>query len=377
MGKYTPNGLKNIANSLEAIAKQLNDIKINRLKLEDDIKNIDDIKDITTKNTLLDLLTTQKELANKAISNLQETQLQKNIELKNADELFNKNVANDITPDTIGYYKNSPDIDNAKLTKTIGNNDDLANKVITTKGNTKELNNITGEAIETATKTNTKLFNKLRDFVAKNPLKTMAALVAAALGTYGLANALKSYLSANGQILNITCSFPENDDLTSYFSCPNNSSNSINSRNSINSSISPEDIVIRFSPSIKIVEGDKIKFSSTSFDPNFDDESIEIKSIVSPSCIIITRPDITTFTNTGTFTLETSFIDRIVDEIENAIDVVEDVGETLYDTIDNALGGTLTIIKDLFNKYSKLFGILCGILCCFILIFFIIQLRKL
>jgi hypothetical protein len=153
-----------------------------------------------------------------------------------------------------------------------------------------------------------------------------------------------SYLKTDDQTLTITCSFQTNTNPNTYLRCPsNNSSNLSNnssnnssnlSNNSLNKSLNnssniintSEGVVIRFKPSIKIVEGDTITFSDTTFYPNYDgDDEFQVIKIISPSCIIVNMSNIQRFTSSGTFTLHTSMSNRILDQAVEGIKTTGDV----------------------------------------------------
>jgi hypothetical protein len=214
-----------------------------------------------------------------------------------------------------------------------------------------------GDELLKAAGKNTGLGKKMTTFMAKHPGKTVGGALAVGLGTYGLSKALESYIGSNDKILNITCSFPSNNDSNDYNECPTDTNYNTNNSK----------IVIIFSPDVNIVDGDKIIFSDTNFSPNFDGDELEIDTIISSSCIIIEKSNIKTFANTGTFMLKTSMANRMLDQADKGIDTVVSVGGN---AVNDLFGGKL---NDIISKIKNIGPIICGILCSIICFFIIIK----
>jgi len=267
-----------------------------------------------------------------------------------------------------------------KLTKVaqiipIGEVDDVAKQAMKNA----PLTDITTDAAKGLEKSaNPRLLSKMKKLMINNPGKTLGGAIGLGLGTYGLANSLESYLKSNNQTVKITCSFETNVDSSTYFNCPNSSSNNFPKGDDTG------DVVVRFGPSVKIVDGDTIVFENTNFEPNLDGQEIDVKTIVSPSCIIINMPNTQKYTSTGTFIIHTTMGNRMLDTatdaaetvVEKTVSVATSGGNSLFNTIDNALGGALTKIKDVFGNGLIYCSIFCGILCIMIIIYVILQFIK-
>ena len=261
-------------------------------------------------------------------------------------------------------------------TKIVGDAEpDSLAKSIAKDVDQKDIKKITDEATGKAEKellesTKPSLKKRITQFVKDNPGTTLGGAMAVGLGGFGLANALKSYSETNGKSVNITCTFPTNDNPTSYFSCPNSNS-------PVTKSLDNGDIVIRFEPELKIVDGDSITFSGTNFSPPIDGTSFDVNRILSPSCVIINIPNIVQFANTGTFTLKTSTSARMLDQASTALEktggAVGELGNAagsgLFKGLDNLVGGSLS---SFLNGSMLLYcGIVCALICCCIVFLFI------
>jgi len=318
---------------------------------------------------------------------------------KGFEKEFGEQVGKDTTGTIIGQVEEDSTIllkDVAKDADKLGN-DDLAKSIINTTekdvGKVTENASILAEA-ELKQTTNPTLLQKMQKFVLENPGTTLGAGFAIALGSYGLATALQSYTDSNEQKVQITCSFSTNNNPTSYLSCPNSSNAA-----QYYSSESTNDVVIRFYPSLKIVEGDSITLLGANFSPSIDGIPINVKTIISPSCIIINMPNIKTFANTGSFTLHTSTSARILDQASTAIkntgagtgqiidatgagtgQIIDATGTSLnsigngrYNGLDKFLGGSLSSLQNTLGNLSFVFYFICGLICCCILFIIIMK----
>ena len=329
-------------------------------------------------------ITAAEEAANTAAKNAaQETAA------KAAREAANT-AAGKVTQDMTKTGAKATDINGApigfvdKMNKTIadvikipfkGKVDNVAEKAIKNV----DIGEVTTDAAKGLEKsTNPRLLSKMKKLMVNNPGKTLGGALGVGLGAYGLANSLESYLKSNNQTVNITCSFETNVDPSTYYNCPNSSVSSYPEGDDTG------DIVVRFGPSVKIVDGDTIIFSNTTFEPNFDGQEIDVKTIVSPSCIIINMPNTQKYASTGTFIIHTTMANRMLDTATDAVETVAEktvsvatsAGGSLFNTIDSALGGLLTKIKNVFGNGLIYCYIFCGILCIMVIIYIILKFIK-
>jgi hypothetical protein len=222
-----------------------------------------------------------------------------------------------------------------------------------------------GDDLADAQKTNKALSSKITDFMKKNPGKTLAGALVVGLGAAGLALAIESFNASNNQPLNITNSFATKGG-------------------------DAGDITIEYTAGkdVTVVEGDNVVVNAPSGQDNLSvgssgqapasnyfvpstiyGKTIQVKSIVSSSSIIINYPGLVAYANKGVLTLQTNMANRLLDQAEKGISAAQSLTGSVLGTVFGP------VIK-MLGPYLKYAQGCCCCICCIILLSIIYKVSK-
>jgi len=184
---------------------------------------------------------------------------------------------------------------------------------------------------------NSGAMNTVKDWMSKNPGTTMTVALGSIVGIAGMAYAWQQYQSNNNKTLTI-----------------------ISSTAGTNSG----DVVITYSPNTTIVADDSITLINTNFvlndgsSPN--GKQFPVASIQSGTTVTINIPNIQTYANSGTFTLQTTLSNQVWGDISGA-------AGSISSGVFNTVGALLSPITNFFKPYMTYLEIFCAIICCLII----------
>jgi hypothetical protein len=184
---------------------------------------------------------------------------------------------------------------------------------------------------------NSEAMSTVKDWMNKNPGTTMAVALGSIVGVAGMAYAWQQYQANNNKTLTIT-----------------------SSKAGSNSG----DVVITYSPNTTIRTDDKITLVNTNFvlndgsSPN--NQQFPVVSIQSDTTVTINIPNIQTYANSGTFTLQTTLSNQVWGNIAGT---AGSISSGVFDTV----GAIFSPITNFLKPYMLYLEIFCAIICCLII----------
>jgi len=169
----------------------------------------------------------------------------------------------------------------------------------------------------------TESLDKVKTIVKNNPGKTLGAAVLLGLGITGVTMALEAFNKNNNKKVGIIRSYKSDDSgIFSFMS-------------------TTQDIIIEFTPKAKIVSGDKVEILDSDFSPDINNNTYDIKQIISDSIIMISVPKISTFATKGTLTIKTTQENHFINTFkEGSQKAGSTVGAVVGATVTTAVGVT-------------------------------------
>jgi hypothetical protein len=179
----------------------------------------------------------------------------------------------------------------------------------------------------------------LKTIVKNNPGKTLGAAVLVALGVTGITMAIDEFNKNNNKKVGIIKSYASNTGMLDFLS-------------------TTQDIIIQFTPSAKIVNGDKVEISNSDFSPSINNNTYTIKEIISDTSIVISVPKISTFATKGTLTIKTTQENHIINVFKEGSQTAgSTVGTVVGTTVSTAVGTTVGVAGGVVSGVgSGLFG---------------------
>jgi hypothetical protein len=212
-----------------------------------------------------------------------------------------------------------------------------------------------------AAKTNQKLSSKIAKVLKENPGKTLAAVLIIAGTGAGLALATEGFNKSNNQPLTIINSYATKGG-------------------------DEGDVTIEYTAAsgVTVVDGDSVivnppneqenllssgQVSNYFIPTTIYGQTIQVKSIISSSSIIINYPGLVGYAKKGVLTLQTTMENRLLDQAEKGVDAVKDLTGTV-------LGPILGPIQKMLGPYLKYAQGCCCCICCLILLSIIYKVSK-
>ena len=220
----------------------------------------------------------------------------------------------------------------------------------------------------------------IRDWIAKNPGKTLAAAVVAVIGVVNVSMALARFNANNNKKLTIVSMSSDKGTLDNNVQIPYNSM-SISSNNvstvpfNVNLQATQSNVLITFTPDTTLSKNDSIQFETNNMIPSHENDSFEVLDIQTHDRIMINIPDIQQYGTNGTFVLHTTFENNLnqsindtakattsiaTDTLKSTANTISDGISVVSDTLQKMFGSTIT-----YAKYTCI--VLCIILICFII----------
>ena len=212
-----------------------------------------------------------------------------------------------------------------------------------------------------AAKTNQKLSSKIGKVLKNNPGKTLAAALIIAAGATGLALATEGFNKSNNQPLTI---------INSYATTGGDEG----------------DVTIEYTADsgVTVVDGDSIivnppneqenllssgQVSNYFIPATIYGQTIQVKTIISSSSIVINYPGLVGYAKKGVLTLQTTMENRLLDQAEKGVAAAQELTGT-------ALGTVLGPFKKILGPYLIYAQGFCCCICCLILLSIIYKVSK-
>jgi len=212
-----------------------------------------------------------------------------------------------------------------------------------------------------AAKTNQKLSSKIGKVLKNNPGKTLAAALIIAAGAAGLAFATEGFNKSNNQPLTI---------INSYATTGGDEG----------------DVTIEYTADsgVTVVDGDSVIVNPPNDQENLSSsgqvsnyfipatiygQTIQVKTIISSSSIVINYPGLVGYAKKGVLTLQTTMENRLLDQAEKGVAAAQELTGT-------ALGTVLGPFKKILGPYLIYAQGCCCCICCLILISIIYKVSK-
>jgi len=212
-----------------------------------------------------------------------------------------------------------------------------------------------------AAKTNQKLSSKIAKVLKENPGKTLGAALLAAATVAGVILAKESFEKSNNQPLTI---------INSYATSGGDEG----------------DVTIEYTAAsgVTVVDGDSVivnppneqenllssgQVSNYFIPTTIYGQTIQVKSIISSSSIIINYPGLVGYAKKGILTLQTTMENRLLDQAEKTVDAAKELTGTV-------LGPILGPIQKMLGPYLIYAQGCCCCICCLILISIIYKVSK-
>ena len=212
-----------------------------------------------------------------------------------------------------------------------------------------------------AAKTNQKLSSKIGKVLKNNPGKTLAAALIIAAGATGLALATEGFNKSNNQPLTI---------INSYATTGGDEG----------------DVTIEYTADsgVTVVDGDSVIVNPPNDQENLSSsgqvsnyfipatiygQTIQVKTIISSSSIVINYPGLVGYAKKGVLTLQTTMENRLLDQAEKGVAAAQEL-------TGSALGTVLGPFKKILGPYLIYAQGFCCCICCLILLSIIYKVSK-
>lgn len=226
-----------------------------------------------------------------------------------------------------------------------------------TKEATEQAANEAADKLTDTSKTNQKLSSKIAKLLKNNPGKTLAAALIIGAGAAGLALATEGFNKSNNQPLTI---------INSYATTGGDEG----------------DVTIEYTADsgVTVVDGDSVIVNPPNDQENLSSsgqvsnyfipatiygQTIQVKTIISSSSIVINYPGLVGYAKKGVLTLQTTMENRLLDQAEKGINVAQELTGTVLGPIIKMLGPYLIYVQGF-----------CAFICCLIVLAIIYKLFK-
>jgi hypothetical protein len=222
---------------------------------------------------------------------------------------------------------------------------------------TEKAANEAADKLNDTSKTNQKLSSKIAKLLKDNPGKTLGGVLLAGLGVAGLVLATESFNKSNNQPLTIIDSYAtkggDEGDVTIEYTADSGVT------------VVDGDSVIVNPPNDQDYLSSSGQVSDYFIPSAIYSQTIQVKTIISSSSIVINYPGLVGYTKKGILTLQTTMENRMLDQAEKGINVAKELTGTVLGPVLKMLGPYLI--------YAQGF---CAFICCLILISIIYKVSK-
>lgn len=222
---------------------------------------------------------------------------------------------------------------------------------------TEKAANEAADKLNDTSKTNQKLSSKIAKLLKDNPGKTLGGVLLAGLGVAGLVLATESFNKSNNQPLTIIDSYAtkggDEGDVTIEYTADSGVT------------VVDGDSVIVNPPNDQDYLSSSGQVSNYFIPSAIYGQTIQVKTVISSSSIVINYPGLVGYTKKGVLTLQTTMENRMLDQAEKGINVAQELTGTVLGPIIKMLGPYLI--------YAQGF---CAFICCLIVLAIIYKLFK-
>jgi hypothetical protein len=222
---------------------------------------------------------------------------------------------------------------------------------------TEKAANEAADKLNDTSKTNQKLSSKIAKLLKDNPGKTLGGVLLAGLGVTGLVLATESFNKSNNQPLTIIDSYAtkggDEGDVTIEYTADSGVT------------VVDGDSVIVNPPNDQDYLSSSGQVSDYFIPSAIYGQTIQVKTIISSSSIVINYPGLVGYTKKGILTLQTTMENRMLDQAEKGINVAKELTGTVLGPVLKMLGPYLIYVQGF-----------CACICCLILISIIYKVSK-